>query len=187
MPTLGIFLMGAGLLVAGGVLKALRPADTARAIAAVLPGTPSRLWPPVVRGLAVVEAAVGAAAVVHPDEVLAVTVAVSYLTFAVWVLWARAHGGALSTCGCFGTPDTPPTVVHAVIDAVVAGGAIGLVISPATGWIPNLLARQYDHGVPLVLAALLAGWLAYLVMSPLARLNALRTHAPPPDPPRMAA
>ena len=187
MPTLGIFLMGAGLLLAGGVLKAVRPADTARAIAAVLPGTPARLWPPVVRALAVLEAAVGAVAVVHPDELLAVTMAVSYLIFAVWVLWARAHGGALSTCGCFGTPDTPPTVVHAIIDAVVAGGAIGLLISPATGWIPDLLARQYGHGVPLVVAALLAAWLAYLVMSPLARLDALRTDAPRGDPPRMAA
>jgi hypothetical protein len=178
MATLGIYLMGAALLVVAGVLKTVAPADTARAFAAALPRTRPRMWPPLVRSLAAAEAALGAVAIVWPGRVPATLVAVSYLAFTAWVLWARAHGGVLSTCGCFGTPDTPPTALHAAINALVAAGAIGVVISAPSGTIASVLSGQYLDGVPLVAASLLSGWLAYLVMAPLARLGALRAAQP---------
>jgi hypothetical protein len=177
MPALGIYLMGAALLVVAGALKALRPADTARAVAGALPRTPPRIWPPLVRGLAGVEVGLGAVALLYPGRVVALGVAASYLAFAAWVLWARAHGGSLATCGCFGTPDVPPTVTHAVLNAVVAGGAVGVAVSAPTGSMLAVLSAQYLHGAPLVVASAIAAWLAYLVMGPVARLAALRRAA----------
>jgi hypothetical protein len=178
MPTLGIYLMGAALLVLAGVAKAVRPADTARALAAVLPGTPTGMWRPAVRLLAATEAVVGAAAIARPGRAVAVVVAVSYLAFTAWVLWARAHDGALSSCGCFGTPDVPPTLAHAAVNAVVAAGAAGVAVSDPSGSVISVLSAQYLDGVPLVAASLVAGWLAFLVMSPLAKLAALRAAQP---------
>jgi hypothetical protein len=174
MAALGIYLVGAGLLVLGGVLKAVHPTDTARAMAEVLPGSLVRTWRPAVRMLAVVEAALGAAAVARPDRVLAVAMAVSYLGFAAVVLWTRGRGGVLATCGCFGTPDTPPTVGHAAINLVIAGGAGSVAASAPSGSILTILSGQYLGGGPLVAASAVAGVLVYIVMAPLARLTALR-------------
>ena len=178
MPALGIYLMGAALLVVAGALKAVHPDDTARALAAALRSSPPGGWRLLVRVLAVIEAAVGAVAVAAPGRVVAAAVAVSYLGFTAWVLWARAHGGSLSTCGCFGTPDTPPTVLHAAIDATVGAGAAGVAVAAPTGSILGILGAQYLDGVPLAVASVLAAWLAYLVMAPLARLGARRAMPP---------
>ncbi len=38
------------------------------------------------------------------------------------VAYARSRGGALASCGCFGTPDTPATLLHVVVDLVVRRG-----------------------------------------------------------------
>jgi hypothetical protein len=172
VPTLGLYLLGAGLLVAGGLLKALHPEDTARALAAAWPRTPPRIWRPAVRALAVTEGALGVAALVEPVRILAAAVAVSYLSFAAWVLWARARGGPLATCGCFATPDTPPTVLHAGLDVVLALGAAGGAASAPHGSILHVLSRQYLDAGPLLAACVVAGGLSYLVMAPLARLSA---------------
>lgn len=178
MAGLGIYLVGAGLLVVAGALKLVRPADTARALAASLPAIPPGVWRPLVRGLAFTEAAVGAVALAAPGRVVAAAMAASYLGFAVWVLWARARGGSLSTCGCFGTPDTPPTITHAAVNIVVAAGAVAVAVASPTGSITDLLGGQYLDGVPLAAASILAAWSAYLVMGPLARLGAQRAMQP---------
>jgi hypothetical protein len=172
VATVGLYLLGAGLLLTGGILKALRPAGTALAFAAAWPRTPPRLWPPAVMGFALLEATLGAVALAEPGRILAVAVAVSYLSFAAWVLWARARGGPLATCGCFATPDTPPTVLHAALDAVLALGAAGVAASAPSGSILPVLSRQYLDGGPLLAACVVAGGLSYVVMSPLARLGA---------------
>ena len=44
------------------------------------------------------------------NSVFAGLVAVSYGAFAAFVAWLRVRHGALASCGCLGTPDTPATV-----------------------------------------------------------------------------
>ena len=178
MAGLGIYLMGCALLVAAGVLKALRPADTARAVAGALHRPPSRAWVHTVRALAAGEAALGVAGIVVPSVPVAVAVAVSFAAFAGFVVYARATGGALSTCGCFGSPDTPPTALHAALNALVAAGAVAVATAGPDGSLAGVLGRQYLDGVPLVAASAVAAWLAFLVMAPLARLHALRQMRP---------
>lgn len=176
MSLVGPYLAGCVLLVAAGVAKARRPADTARALGALLP---TRARPGLgaltgaVRALALLESALGAAAIVWPRPALAGTVAASYLVFAVVVAHARRRGGPLASCGCFGTPDTPATWLHAIVDlAVAVAAAVVAVAGPGGGGALAELSGQPLHAVPLVVVALVGAGVAYLAMGPAARLGA---------------
>ena len=128
MELIGLYLIAAGLLVVAGTAKAAQPDDTARAVAGLLPSPPSlRLLRYVVRVGALAEAALGAVALMFPRPATAALVAASYLCFFGVVAYHR--GGPLATCGCFGTPDTPPTIVHVVIN-------VGLAVSRRS-WSPQ--------------------------------------------------
>src|SRR5262249_30242976 len=113
----GPFAIAAVILAAGGAAKAVRPRDTARALAAVgirFPrALPARV---VVRVGGALEAAVGLAALLVGGPVLCTLVALSYLMFAVFVGVALRMGAPISSCGCFGKVDTPPSGVHVVLD-----------------------------------------------------------------------
>jgi hypothetical protein len=178
MAAFGVYLVGCALLVVAGAGKAARPGDTARAIAGAFGGPPARLWISAVRGLAAAEAVVGILGIVAPGPVIGLVVGVSFAAFTAFVLYARATGGALSTCGCFGSPDTPPTVLHAVLDAGVSVAALLVAAEWPGGSVGHFLGHQYGHGIPLVVASAIAAWLAFLVMAPLARLGALRYMQP---------
>jgi hypothetical protein len=182
MALLGLYMVACGLLVLAGVAKALRPGDTARALAELAGARPGRRLgadrlAPVVRALAALEALVGVAALVEPRRPVAALVLLSYLAFAGFVCYARIRGGSLATCGCFGSPDTPPTLVHAAVDLALAAGAAGVVVWPGTSLL-DLLGGQPFDGVPLLAASAVTGGLAYAVISPLARLGALRRMSP---------
>lgn len=179
MALVGIYLVAVGLLVVAGAAKAARPGDTARALAELSRrgqrrGIPVGTLSWAVRLLAGAEAALGLAGLVVPTRTLAALVAVSYLSFAGFVLYARAQGGVLATCGCFGSPDTPPTILHAVVDLGLCAGGVGVAVAGVSGTLVGVLARQPFDGAPLVVASILTAGLAFAVLSPLARLNALR-------------
>jgi hypothetical protein len=178
---IGLFLIAAGLLVVAGVAKAARPDDTARAIAALLPGAVSlRLLRWLVRTGALAEAALGAVAIVFPRPVTAALVALSYLCFAGVVGLARWKGGPLATCGCFGRPDTPPTVLHLVLDLALAIAAAAVAAGAASaGTLAAQLAHQPWAGVPLLFVSAVGLWLTALALSALAALTAARRLARP--------
>ena len=170
---MGPYLAACVLLVVAGVAKVARPMDTARAVVAVVP-MPLRAGRALVRAAAAAEAVLGAVALVHPSRPLAGLVALSYLGFAGFVTLARARGGPLASCGCFGTPDTPATRTHVVVTLAFAVSALVVAAAGLSGWLPTVLARQPWHGAPLVLLGLLCAWLAYLAMGRLAELGAAR-------------
>jgi hypothetical protein len=175
MELIGVYLMACALLAVAGVAKAVRPDDTARALATA---TGVRLGPvrAAVRVGAVVEAGVGIAALVVPRPWSAGLVALSYAGFAVFVAYARSTGGAIASCGCFGTPDTPATRVHAVINAALAVSATAVAWSVSTsGTVVGILSHQPGRGVPLVIVSGLGAWLVYLAISVLASLQAARS------------
>jgi hypothetical protein len=173
-----LYLAACILLAAAGALKAARPHDTARALVASAPWWPGRHGHALVRVGAALEAALGLVAVAWPTRTAAAAVAASYLGFCLFVLLARAKGGPLASCGCFGTPDTPPTAVHVVVDACLCAAAVAVAVAAPAGSIGSVLYGQYDHGWPIAAAGGLIAWLVYLVLSPLARLGALRTMTP---------
>ncbi|MBF6555605.1 MAG: hypothetical protein IVW52_05440 [Acidimicrobiales bacterium] len=173
MELIGVFLVACGLLMAAGVAKAIRPDDTARALAAVFP-VPMQTVRTAVRMGSIAEALLGAAALVVPRTASAALVAMSYAAFAVVVALARSKGGAIASCGCFGTPDTPATAVHIVVNVGLAVSASAVAMANPAGTIVSILSREPLHGVPLVALSALCGWLAYLAISALASLQGAR-------------
>ena len=167
-PAAGPFAIAAALLAAGGLLKAVRPADTANALrAAGLPGSPL-----LVRVGGVVEGGVGGAALLLGDRVSAVLVAASYAAFATFVLAAAGRGTPLASCGCFGKEDTPPSRLHAVINGAAAAAAVVVAVDPGAGLL-DALERQPLAGVPYLMLLACGVAFAYLSLTSLPRLLAL--------------
>jgi hypothetical protein len=172
MGVIGPYLIACGLLVLAGISKAARPANTVRALSEVFPYR--RLVAVAVPLLATVELLLGAAAFLRPAPALAAAVAVSYACFAGFVVVIRLRHGAVSSCGCFGTPDTPATWLHAVINVGLAAAATVLAVSGPSGNIVTILRSQPWHGLPLVLGVAVGMWLVFLAFSGLAQLTAVR-------------
>lgn len=187
MELIGIFFIACGLLALAGLAKAIRPDDTARALVLLLPGRSSQVpslnvTRQVVRIGAITEAALGTCALLFPRTLTATLVSVSYALFVGVVVFARRHGGSLSTCGCFGRPDTPATTLHVLLNVVFVAAAVAMALRPShfTALV-SLLEHQPWVGVPLLLASGVGVWLAYLAMSPLASLEAARRLIGQPD------
>jgi hypothetical protein len=178
---IGLYLIAAGLLVVAGVAKAARPDDTARALAALLPRPPALgRARSIVRVGALTEAALGAVALALPRPVTALLVALSYSCFAGVVAYVRRRGGPLATCGCFGRPDTPPTVLHLVLDLVLAAAAFVVAVgAPSHGTLATQLTGQPWAGLPLLFVSAVGLWLTALALSALAALTAARRLARP--------
>jgi hypothetical protein len=173
MELIGIYLVACVLLVAAGTAKAVRPADTARALAA-LTRLPVAVVRPAVRVGSVVEATLGCIAFLSPRVVPAALVALSFAAFAVVVALARHQGGAIASCGCFGTPDTPATLLHVVVNIGLAVAAASVARAGSTAPILSVLARQPGRGLPLLAASAVGAWLTYLAISVMAELQAAR-------------
>jgi hypothetical protein len=152
------FLAAAALLVVAGAPKVRDPGDLVRALrSARMPAR--RPW---VRGFALAEVVVGLVALAVPGRVAASLLAVLYAAFTGFVAVALRRGGVLSSCGCFGRADTPPTWSH----AVVTGGAalVGVAVAagaPASPWAGGAAASA----VGTVALAALVGFLAWQVMA----------------------
>ena len=171
MATLaGPFLVTAAILAAGGASKVVRPTSTARAVGEM--GLPA--GPTLVRVGAAAELAIAAGALAGGGRPFALLVAASYLGFAVFVGVALRRGVPLSSCGCFGVQDTPPTLVHlgfnlaaaAVAGAVALGVSGGGGLSEITAMDGSLLLR----GAFVVLTAA-SVWFAYVALTLLPKLQ----------------
>ena len=173
MELIGLYIVACGLLAAAGAAKAVRPDDTARALAAATPFR-QRTLRTAVRVGSTAEAALGITALALPRPWWAGLVALSYAAFAGFVVYARSTGGAIASCGCFGTPDTPATLVHAVINGVLAVSALAMAVAAPSGTLVAVLRAQPADGIPLVVVSGLAGWLVYLAISVLSRVQAAR-------------
>jgi hypothetical protein len=170
----GPFAIAAALIVVGGALKALQPHDTANALAAMrLPHAP-----PVVRAGGAVEAVIGVGALVLGGPVFAALVAVSYLAFAAFVLAAiRAHV-PIASCGCFGKADTPPSIVHVVIDLAAGVVAAAVAARSVDVSLAHVVDGQPLLGVPFLGLVAIGMYLVFVAFTDLpttmAAVRALR-------------
>jgi Methylamine utilisation protein MauE len=164
----GPFAAFALLLAIAGTAKAVRPLPTARALrAAGLPSSAS-----LVRLLGAGEAVLALVALTVAGPAPAALVAISYAGFAAFIGYARARGLAISSCGCFGKPDTPPTAAHLVVDLVAA--SLAVIAAAAPGRSPlGQLARSPGAGVPFVVLVLVTAALGYLALAEWPRLVAV--------------
>lgn len=165
----GPYLASAALLVVAGGTKLRDPLPLVRALRSAR--VPAR--PLLVRAVAAVEVALGVAAVLLGSRTAAVLVALSYAAFTGFVVLARARGGVLASCGCFGRSDTPPTVTHAVVTAGFALVAAAVAVRPL-GPVEQLVPASPGAGVPLLLAATAVAVTAYLTLALLPQLRVAR-------------
>jgi uncharacterized membrane protein YphA (DoxX/SURF4 family) len=125
-----ILAVAAGVLVVSGAAKLRGPMPAAQAVTAVgLPGGVAA-----VRGLAVVEIAVGLACLIDPVPAAAAALGLLYLVLAGFVVMAWRLPEPLPSCGCMGTDrDPPPHPLHAAVNVVLAGAGVLAVVAPAAG------------------------------------------------------
>lgn len=159
----GPFAIAAALIALGGAFKAVRPDDTAHALGSVGLPRPALL----VRAGGVAEAVIGVGALVLGGPVFAALVALSYLAFAGFVVLALRSGAPISSCGCFGKVDTPPSAVHVVVDLAAAAVAAAVAIAGDTVALPDVLADQPLFGIPFVLLAVTGVFLVFVSFSAL--------------------
>lgn len=168
----GPFAIAAALLAIGGALKAVRPRDTALALTAVglrLPRfLPSRV---LVRLGGALEVVIGVGALVTGGAGFAALVAASYLAFAGFVVVALRSGKPISSCGCFGKVDTPPSPVHVVIDLAFAGVAVAAAIVGDVA-LPDVLGDQPLLGIPFLFLLAIGLYLVFLAFTALPKTMA---------------
>lgn len=174
----------AALLVVAATPKLADPSPLVKALTSVrLPAGRQ-----VVRAFAGFELLVAAAVFTPLSRVAVTAMAGLYAGFSAFVALALARRGVISSCGCLGTPDTPPTRAHLGLTLVVAAAA-------ATGAArPGLLAHPVgavDWAATLGATALLT-FLAWQVLAVLpattpravrsARAPGRSSDAPSPSP-----
>ena len=121
-----------GLLAVAGAAKVVDPEPTSGALrVARLPS-----GRPLVRGMGGMELAVAVAALVGFVPAVGAAM-VAYLGFAGFTLWAVKVDRPIQSCGCFGSADTPPGIVHVVANAVSAG-ALAVLWVAGVGPVPRL-------------------------------------------------
>jgi hypothetical protein len=164
-------LAACALLVLAGIGKVRRPATTVGAVKSV----GFRVSATAVRLLGLGELVVGGTAVAVGGPVLTALVGLGYLGFTGFLVLALRRGGALSSCGCLGRPDTPPTVTHAAVTAALGLTALG---SAATGGLHPADWALAPTDVVLAAFTALATWLAWLVFAvlPHARFPRAKEH-----------
>ena len=165
----GPFLIAALLLAAAGAAKVIDPTTTVGALRKLgLPAPPTA-----VRVGGAVEVALAVGAVLTGAPVLAALVAVSYLLFTAFVLVALGRGLPIGSCGCFGKVDTPPSVLHVVVNLAAVTAAIGVALGDGTG-IADVLADQPLAGVPFLLLVAVGGYAAFTALTVVPQLRLLR-------------
>lgn len=87
-----------------------------------------------VRALGVAEVAVGVSGVVLGTWIPAAAAAVLYAGFAWFVVNALRKRLPISTCGCFGADETPPSIYHVVVNVAAVLVMVLAVISPIGPW-----------------------------------------------------
>jgi hypothetical protein len=167
----GAFAVATIVLALGGSLKALEPDDTAHALRAL--GLPCGSL--LVRVGGAIEALVAIGALVTGNPVLAAIVAASYLAFALVVVVALRSGKPISSCGCLGKVDTPPSRVHVGIDLAFAGVAVGTAFVGASEVnLPDVLSEQPLAGIPFLLLVAIGVGLVFLALTALPKTLATR-------------
>jgi hypothetical protein len=157
---LGLVALAEVLLVLTAAQKLAVPGPAARALRQVGIRVPRAA----VRVGAAAELAAGIGALVSGRPAFTAGVAVAYAVFAVFVAVALRRPEPVSDCGCFGGPETPPTLGHLAFDAAAAAVCLAATIRPVPGLVTTL-NHQPLAGVPLIGMVALGGWLSWILLA----------------------
>jgi methylamine utilization protein MauE len=158
------FFVAAELLLWSGGAKLLRPESTVHALrAAHLPA-----GAPAVRLLGAAEILAGGICLVRPSAASALVLSGLYVGFAGFVLLALAAEQRPSSCGCFGTTDTPPSWLHVAADLLAAVAGLAVLGTPRA--VLDVAAGTPFLGIPFAVGLGLAAYLAALTLTTLPTL-----------------
>jgi hypothetical protein len=136
----GPLLVAAVVVCVAAVAKLRSPSGAVRALFVI--GLPARAWH--VRALAVLELALGGAALLAPSPLPAAALAGLYAAFALVTIVLQRRQ---ATCGCFGAGDASATTAGWLLSATLA-----LVCAAAARWAPHGLAWMLGRPAPLAAA-----------------------------------
>ncbi|MFL5797556.1 MAG: MauE/DoxX family redox-associated membrane protein [Actinomycetota bacterium] len=180
------FFLSAGLLIASGVGKLVRPAPAAAALrsAGLGGGRPAAGF------LGLVEVVAGGMALWRPGPLTAGAVALLYAAFAAFLVRLLRSGGAAG-CGCLGGRDVPASALHVALDLVAAAVAGSVAAWPVAG-LGAVFAASPAAAVPLVVGLIGGGALLIVAVAEVPRAwssyrPAHEEHAAAPAGPRPIA
>jgi len=156
----GPFLALFGLLAIAGIFKLLRPGHTSGALRAAR--LPSALV--TVRALGFAELAVGVAGIALGSTAAAVAGALFYGGFAWFVDHALRHRLPISSCGCLGTSDTPPTRLHLVFNLAAGFFLVGSAMFPIGPW-GGIGGAPWEEALPFVVFVGVTIYLFYALIA----------------------
>ncbi len=160
----GPFFAISALLVVAGSMKVYRPKFTVGALrAAHLPANSA-----LVRALGAGEVAVGIGGIINGAALWALAVAVFYIGFAGFVVYALRSGIPISSCGCFGSPDTPPSVGHVVLNSTATVVALAVAMAPIGPWV-GLSGTDAGTASAFLLFSVATVYLLYAIVDVLPR------------------
>lgn len=151
--TMAFYAAGSLLLVFAGVAKLAFPRPAADLMGAV--GLPARVW--FARAAGCAELVLGVAVLAAGGPGPALAAAGVYSLFALVALLALNRG--LSSCGCFGQLDSPPSGIHVVGNlffAAVCALAAGAGGSPLV-WVGNTADQPVGRVALVLTVCVLAG------------------------------
>src|SRR3954466_6590963 len=122
-------LIASALLAVAGAPKILNPTNTVGAMRSI--GV--RVPPTTVRLFGAVETVLGIATFVTGAPAPAALVALSYAGFSGFLVVALRKGGVVSSCGCVGRADTPPTRSHLAVTVGLSLTSLLAAVSGADG------------------------------------------------------
>jgi hypothetical protein len=150
------------LLIATGIAKLRSPQDTAVALSMMgFPKLNAIGW-----GIGAIEIAVGALVLITMNAVALAIQTLLYVGFTVWITVALLRKVPIASCGCLGTPDTPPYWGHLVVDSLAAGVSLAALLSGPAVYPEGLLGAT-----ALVLVVGLASYLCWVIIGDGARLH----------------
>jgi Methylamine utilisation protein MauE len=161
-PHSGVVLALLALLALAGVSKLLRPVPTAGALR--IAGLPSSVI--LVRLLGMAEVTVGMAGFITGLPVWALAASLLYGSFAVFVIYALNRRLPISSCGCFGATETPPSALHVIVNVTAVLVLLGASMFPIGPW-GGIGEQSLRYAIPFVILVgavvlLLYGLLAVL-------------------------
>lgn len=164
----GWFFVTAALLVVSGVQKLADSNPTAGALRAA--GLPHQNL--AVFALAAAEVTVGGANLLASSRPLALAQAGLYAAFATFVVYALTRRIPIASCGCFGKRDTPPTVLHLVVNLAAV---VVATVAARNGFVDvgTVVSSQPLAGVPYLGFLAVGTYCLYLLLGqlPLLRLR----------------
>jgi hypothetical protein len=117
-----------------------------------------------VRGLGVVEVAVGVAALVRPVPAVGFAVAALYGGFAAFVAYLKLARPQAASCGCAGGHDVPPSWLHVGFNlaAAISGVAVAAIGGAS---VRELVATLGWLSVPAAIGLGVAAWLITVLVA----------------------